>query len=258
MAAQGARPVRDIVDLGCATGLSSLALAKEFPEASVTGIDASPHFLAVGRYEQQQRQVMPQGPTRHFHASESISLCWRMLRVSWTPYVAAAWHMQLVPNGIFYKPLMPTGIRGRLGAHPLPARPCGGHAAAQRELRPRVHLPCVPRAAAGKCTAPILNGFTGFVRNAVRRLEHHVRVAVRLDRRAPFPALQHLEHNGCVHDRSAPIQFIIVCAAFVYDAESRAFCDFCRPPRAIFSTRRTACCGPAAASASWRWTRPAR
>lgn len=57
MGAQGARPVQDILDVGCATGLSSLALAKAFPEAQITGIDLSPHFLAVGRFEQQQREV---------------------------------------------------------------------------------------------------------------------------------------------------------------------------------------------------------
>jgi ubiquinone/menaquinone biosynthesis C-methylase UbiE len=53
---QNARPVRDIVDIGAATGLSSLALLKAFPEASVTGIDLSPHFLAAGRYLQRQRE----------------------------------------------------------------------------------------------------------------------------------------------------------------------------------------------------------
>lgn len=33
----GARPVRDILDVGAATGLSSLALLKAFPDAEVTG-----------------------------------------------------------------------------------------------------------------------------------------------------------------------------------------------------------------------------
>lgn len=40
-----------------ATGLSSLALLEAFPGASVTGVDLSPYFLAVGRYEQRERQV---------------------------------------------------------------------------------------------------------------------------------------------------------------------------------------------------------
>ncbi len=53
---QNARPIKDIVDIGAATGLSSLALLKAFPEATVTGIDLSPHFLAAGRYLQRQRE----------------------------------------------------------------------------------------------------------------------------------------------------------------------------------------------------------
>lgn len=57
MAEGGARPVRDVLDVGAATGLSSLALLKAFPEAEVTGIDLSPHMLAVGTYLQRQRAL---------------------------------------------------------------------------------------------------------------------------------------------------------------------------------------------------------
>ncbi|GBF97263.1 methyltransferase type 11 [Raphidocelis subcapitata] len=59
MAAQGFDPasVRSAVDLGCATGLSSLALLEAFPGAAVTGVDLSPYFLAVGRYEQREREA---------------------------------------------------------------------------------------------------------------------------------------------------------------------------------------------------------
>ncbi|GLI59339.1 hypothetical protein VaNZ11_001199 [Volvox africanus] len=49
--------IRDMVDLGCATGLSSLELLRAFPGASVRGLDLSPYFLAVGRYEQEQRKA---------------------------------------------------------------------------------------------------------------------------------------------------------------------------------------------------------
>ncbi|PRW56921.1 methyltransferase type 11 [Chlorella sorokiniana] len=54
---QGARPVQDILDVGAATGLSSLALLKAFPGSQVTGIDLSPHMIAVGRYLQRQRNA---------------------------------------------------------------------------------------------------------------------------------------------------------------------------------------------------------
>jgi trans-aconitate methyltransferase len=46
-----------VLDLGCATGLSSLALAQLFPAAQITGVDLSPHMVAVGRYPQERRQV---------------------------------------------------------------------------------------------------------------------------------------------------------------------------------------------------------
>lgn len=41
-----------ILDIGCSTGISSRWLAREFPGAAITGLDASPHFLAVADYEQ--------------------------------------------------------------------------------------------------------------------------------------------------------------------------------------------------------------
>ncbi|KAL4856131.1 Demethylmenaquinone methyltransferase [Chlorella vulgaris] len=53
---QAARPVQQILDVGASTGLSSLALLAAFPAAEVTGVDLSPHMLAVGSYLQRQRQ----------------------------------------------------------------------------------------------------------------------------------------------------------------------------------------------------------
>lgn len=47
--------VGKVLDMGCATGLSSLALRELFPAAHITGVDLSPHFLAVADYEQQKR-----------------------------------------------------------------------------------------------------------------------------------------------------------------------------------------------------------
>ncbi len=56
--------IRTITDLGCATGLSSLELLRAFPGSAVTGLDLSPHFLAVGRYEQERRAVSGVGAVR--------------------------------------------------------------------------------------------------------------------------------------------------------------------------------------------------
>lgn len=43
--------------MGCATGLSSLALLRSFPGAHVTGVDLSPYMLAVGHHLQRKREV---------------------------------------------------------------------------------------------------------------------------------------------------------------------------------------------------------
>jgi len=66
------REIKDVVDLGCATGLSSLAILESFPGAQVTGVDLSPHFLAVGQYDQQKRMAQPGAcpePLTFLHAS---------------------------------------------------------------------------------------------------------------------------------------------------------------------------------------------
>ncbi|UBF24394.1 class I SAM-dependent methyltransferase [Kovacikia minuta CCNUW1] len=44
------QPPRDIVDLGCGAGMSTFALQATYPEATVTGVDLSPYFLAVANY----------------------------------------------------------------------------------------------------------------------------------------------------------------------------------------------------------------
>ncbi len=49
--------VSAVLDIGCAAGLSSSALTDIFPAAHITGIDLSPHMIAVGRYHQEQREV---------------------------------------------------------------------------------------------------------------------------------------------------------------------------------------------------------
>ena len=50
----GARPVVDILDVGCSAGVSSRALADAYPAATVTGLDLSPFFLAVAELRERQ------------------------------------------------------------------------------------------------------------------------------------------------------------------------------------------------------------
>ncbi len=62
---------RDIVDLGCSVGMSTFALQELYPEASLTGVDLSPYFLAVAQYRSQQRNM----PIKWVHAAaESTGL----------------------------------------------------------------------------------------------------------------------------------------------------------------------------------------
>lgn len=49
--------IKSIVDLGAATGLSSLELLQTFPGSHVTALDLSPHFLAVGKHLQMERNL---------------------------------------------------------------------------------------------------------------------------------------------------------------------------------------------------------
>ncbi len=54
--AQIAEPPRRILDLGCGVGMNAFALQQVYPEAEMTGLDLSPYFLAIARYQAQRRQ----------------------------------------------------------------------------------------------------------------------------------------------------------------------------------------------------------
>lgn len=45
----------DILDLGCSVGMSSFAMQNTYPQAKITGVDLSPYFLAVAKYQSQQQ-----------------------------------------------------------------------------------------------------------------------------------------------------------------------------------------------------------
>jgi ubiquinone/menaquinone biosynthesis C-methylase UbiE len=53
---QLAEDPKTVVDLGCSIGMSTFALQETFPNATVTGVDLSPYFLAVAQYRTQNRQ----------------------------------------------------------------------------------------------------------------------------------------------------------------------------------------------------------
>lgn len=48
---------QNILDLGCSVGLSTFALQEVYPQAKITGLDLSPHFLAVAKHNAKQRNL---------------------------------------------------------------------------------------------------------------------------------------------------------------------------------------------------------
>ncbi len=56
LAAALPQPPAAILDLHCTVGLSSFALRQAFPAAEVTGLDFSPHYLAVAQHHNEQRR----------------------------------------------------------------------------------------------------------------------------------------------------------------------------------------------------------
>ena len=71
---QGAEP-KDILDVGCSTGLSTIKLAQEFPSARIVGVDLSPHMLAVGRFNLRTKEELrdSQGRVEYLHAAGEMS-----------------------------------------------------------------------------------------------------------------------------------------------------------------------------------------
>ena len=70
----GAAQVRHILDVGCSAGVSTRALGDAYPQAAVTGLDLSTHFLAVA--ELRERHVLPViVPHRHFHYHRNTNIC---------------------------------------------------------------------------------------------------------------------------------------------------------------------------------------
>jgi ubiquinone/menaquinone biosynthesis C-methylase UbiE len=57
----------NILDLGCGVGLSTFSLQTAYPDAQVTGLDLSPHFLAVARHQSQTADTA--SPIRWVHAA---------------------------------------------------------------------------------------------------------------------------------------------------------------------------------------------
>ena len=58
---------QDILDIGCSVGMSTFSLNKTYPNAKITGLDLSPHFLAIANYNTR---------TKHPELAENQQVQW--------------------------------------------------------------------------------------------------------------------------------------------------------------------------------------
>jgi ubiquinone/menaquinone biosynthesis C-methylase UbiE len=58
---------QDILDIGCSVGMSTFVLHNAYPDAKITGLDLSPHFLAIANYNTN---------TKHPKLAENAQVQW--------------------------------------------------------------------------------------------------------------------------------------------------------------------------------------
>ncbi|CAI5482663.1 unnamed protein product [Closterium sp. Yama58-4] len=107
---------KSIVDLGCASGLSTFALAETFPDAEFIGVDLSPYFVAASNYNvrEKSKQAGRELPFTFIHAAAedtglpagsvdlvSICLVCHELPRSATKKIIEEAHRILRPGGAF-------------------------------------------------------------------------------------------------------------------------------------------------------------
>ncbi|MDX2256272.1 MAG: class I SAM-dependent methyltransferase [Pseudanabaenaceae cyanobacterium bins.39] len=62
---------QDILDIGCSVGMSTFALHQQYPQAKITGLDLSPHFLAIANLNSRQKhpELLANGQLQWLHAA---------------------------------------------------------------------------------------------------------------------------------------------------------------------------------------------
>ena len=75
----GASLPKTVLDVGCSTGYSSRQLRQMFPDLSITGIDASPYFLAVAETEERCDTTTFFKPLNFVCEQVSTALLWQPL-----------------------------------------------------------------------------------------------------------------------------------------------------------------------------------
>lgn len=124
-------PPKEIVDLGCSTGLSTRALQRTYPEAHITGVELSDYFLAVAQYQ-----------TRHPAAAHAPmppnapAITWRHAAAEATGLATDS--ADLVSISLVFHELPASAIRAVIAEAHRILRP-GGHLAIM-EMNPKAEI----------------------------------------------------------------------------------------------------------------------
>lgn len=73
-AEHGCRPFGELLDMGCSVGVSARWMAKTWPEATITGLDLSPYFLAVAEHEERYSSQPSPHALQHAGSAHAMGL----------------------------------------------------------------------------------------------------------------------------------------------------------------------------------------
>jgi malonyl-CoA O-methyltransferase len=99
--ARPALPPKDILDIGCGTGLVASAIARRWPQATVTALDVSSAMLEEAQ-RKLHRLTLIVGDAATTELSQRFDLIFSSMALQWLPHPQAAlrrWRGWLKPNG---------------------------------------------------------------------------------------------------------------------------------------------------------------
>jgi ubiquinone/menaquinone biosynthesis C-methylase UbiE len=134
---------QNILDLGCGAGISSFALQTLFPEATITGVDLSPYFLAIAQYQSQRR---------------GMNIHWKHAAAETTGLADAS--LDLVSSSLLFHELPQLAIRELLDEARRVLRPGGYLAMMDMNPQSETFLAMPPYILTLlKCTEPYLDDY---------------------------------------------------------------------------------------------------
>ena len=95
---------KEIVDLGCGPGTTTVHLLQRWPDAHVVGIDSSPDMIAHARPLESDRLEFRQGDLRQWQADPAVDVLLTSATLQWVPDHEAlfpSFIASLAPGGVF-------------------------------------------------------------------------------------------------------------------------------------------------------------